>query len=201
MKKVLILIVSLLFFIPSVSAKEKVTISVFYSESCIHCKRLHTYLDELENDENYNKMFKVDYYEIHDNSSSVLFDKVLAYFKKTSSGVPFYVIGEKYEVGFPDPETMKDEYEKQDKKIKELIEKAYKNNQKDIVKKLNEGKIQVTTTVKETIPLVEDNTIFEESNKKPIFNKYILIGIIPAVLIIATILIVFKGKKEVHHEN
>ena len=121
MKKVLILIISLLVFIPNVYAKEKTTVSVFYSESCIHCKHLHTYLDELENDETYNKMFKVDYYEIHDSTNSSLFDKVLAYFKKSSSGVPFYVIGDKYEVGFPNPETMQEQYEKQDKKIKELI--------------------------------------------------------------------------------
>ena len=202
MKKVLILIVSLLVFIPSVYAKEKVTISVFYSSSCIHCKHLHEYLDELESDEKYSKMFKVDYYEIHDSTNSNLFDKTLAYFKKSSSGVPFYVIGEKYEVGFPNPETMKEEYEKQDKKIKELIEKAYKNNQKDVVKAIKDEKIQVTTTVKETIPLVEENNkLFEESNKKPFFKKYLLVGIIPTLLVIAVILIVFKNKKEVKHEE
>jgi len=201
MKKVLILIVSLLVFIPNVYAKEKTTVSVFYSESCIHCKHLHTYLDELEKDETYNKMFKVDYYEIHDSTNSNLFDKVLAYFKKSSSGVPFYVIGDKYEVGFPNPETMKEQYEKQDKKIKELIEKAYKNNQKNIVKEIDEGKVKVTTTVKETIPLIEENNMLVESNKKPFFNKYMLIGIIPAVIIIAVVLIVFKRKKEVKHEE
>jgi len=201
MKKVLILIVSLLVFIPNVYAKEKTTVSVFYSESCIHCKHLHTYLDELEKDETYNKMFKVDYYEIHDSTNSSLFDKVLAYFKKSSSGVPFYVIGDKYEVGFPNPETMKEQYEKQDKKIKELIEKAYKNNQKNIVKEIDEGKVKVTTTVKETIPLIEENNMLVESNKKPFFNKYMLIGIIPAVIIIAVVLIVFKRKKEVKHEE
>ena len=201
MKKVLILIISLLVFIPSVYAKEKTTVSVFYSESCIHCKHLHAYLDELEKDETYNKMFKVDYYEIHDSTNSSLFDKVLAYFKKSSSGVPFYVIGDKYEVGFPNPETMQEQYEKQDKKIKELIEKAYKNNQKNIVKEIDEGKVKVTTTVKETIPLVEENNVLVESNKKPFFNKYMLIGIIPAVIIIAGILIVFKRKKEVKHEE
>ena len=201
MKKVLILIISLLVFIPNVYAKEKTTVSVFYSESCIHCKHLHTYLDELENDETYNKMFKVDYYEIHDSTNSSLFDKVLAYFKKSSSGVPFYVIGDKYEVGFPNPETMQEQYEKQDKKIKELIEKAYKNNQKNIVKEIDEGKVKVTTTVKETIPLVEENNVLVESNKKPFFNKYMLIGIIPAVIIIAAVLIVFKRKKEVKHEE
>lgn len=201
MKKVLILIISLLVFIPNVYAKEKTTVSVFYSESCIHCKHLHTYLDELEKDETYNKMFKVDYYEIHDSTNSSLFDKVLAYFKKSSSGVPFYVIGDKYEVGFPNPETMQEQYEKQDKKIKELIEKAYKNNQKNIVKEIDEGKVKVTTTVKETIPLVEENNVLVESNKKPFFNKYMLIGIIPAVIIIAAVLIVFKRKKEVKHEE
>ncbi|MCR5483475.1 MAG: hypothetical protein K6E99_03645 [Bacilli bacterium] len=201
MKKVLILIISLLVFIPNVYAKEKTTVSVFYSESCIHCKHLHTYLDELEKDETYNKMFKVDYYEIHDSTNSSLFDKVLAYFKKSSSGVPFYVIGDKYEVGFPNSETMQEQYEKQDKKIKELIEKAYKNNQMNIVKEIDEGKVKVTTTVKETLPLVEENNVLVESNKKPFFNKYMLIGIIPAVLIIAAVLIVFKLKKEVKHEE
>ena len=201
MKKILIIIASLLVFIPSVYAKEKTTISVFYSSSCIHCKHLHEYLDELEKDENYNKMFKVDYYEINDNNNAKIFDKTLAYFKKSSSGVPFYVIGDEYEVGFPNPETMKDEYEKKDKLIKELIEKAYKNNKKNIVEDIKEEKIKVTTTVKETIPLVEENKTFEESNKKPIFNKNMLFGIIPGVILIIVILITFKNKKEVNHEE
>ena len=201
MKKILILIVSLLVFIPSVYAKEKTTVSVFYSSSCVHCTHLHEYLDKLESDEKYSKMFKVDYYEIHENNNYEIFNKTLAYFNKSTSGVPFYVIGDKYEVGFPNPETMTEQYEKQDKKIKELIEKAYKNNQKNIVKEIKEGKIEVTTTVKETIPLVEENNAFEESNKKPFFNKYMLIGIIPAILIIFIILIVHRNKKEVKHEE
>jgi hypothetical protein len=96
---------------------------------------------------------------------------------------------------------MKDEYEKQDKKIKELISKADKNNQKNIVKDIKDEKIKVTTTVKETIPLVEENNTYNEANKKPLIGKYMLIGIIPAILIIATILIVFKKKKEVKNED
>ena len=50
-------------------------------------------------------------------------------------------------------------------------------------------------------PLVEENKTFKESNKKPIFNKNMLFGIIPGVILIIVILITFKNKKEVNHEE
>jgi thiol-disulfide isomerase/thioredoxin len=197
MKKLLLIIIALFVLIPSVYAKEKVTISVFYSDSCIHCKHLHEYLDELSKDSKYGKMFNIDYYEIHDKSNSEIFNKTIAYFKKTSTGVPFYVIGDTYEIGFPNPETMQEEYEKQDLEIKKQIEKSYQNNSKNIVKDIKEGKVKVTTTEKQTIPLVqEDRENLEKSNKK-VNNNYIYLGVIPVLLIVIIIYAIIAKKKEV----
>ena len=63
-------------------------------------------------------MINIDYYEVNEKENSEIFNKVLAYFKRQSSGVPFYVIGSKYEVGFPNPETMEKNIKKQMKRLK-----------------------------------------------------------------------------------
>ena len=96
-------------------------------------------------------MINIDYYEVNEKENSEIFNKVLAYFKRQSSGVPFYVIGSKYEVGFPNPETMEKEYNETDAKIKKLIEEEYKDNKKtNIVKDIINEKVKVTTTEKST---------------------------------------------------
>lgn len=198
MKKVLLFLSLFLIFIPNVFAKEKVTISVFYSKTCIHCTHLHEYLDNLEKDLKYGEMINIDYYEVNEKENSEIFNKVLAYFKRQSSGVPFYVIGSKYEVGFPNPETMEKEYKETDEKIKKLIDEEYKNNKKtSIVKDIIDEKVKVTTTEKSTLPLVEENNNFiEPANQKHNTIKYILyIGIPSAIILIVYIFI--RKKKEV----
>ena len=197
MKKVLLFLSLFLIFIPNVFAKEKVTISVFYSKTCIHCTHLHEYLDNLEQDSKYGEMINIDYYEVNEKENSEIFNKVLAYFKRQSSGVPFYVIGSKYEVGFPNPETMEKEYKETDTKIKKLIDEEYKNNKKtNIVKDIINEKVKVTTTEKSTLPLVEENSNFiEPANQKHNTFKYIIyIGIPSAIILIVYILI--RKKKE-----
>ena len=197
MKKVLLFLSLFLIFIPNVFAKEKVTISVFYSKTCIHCTHLHEYLDNLEQDSKYGEMINIDYYEVNEKENSEIFNKVLAYFKRQSSGVPFYVIGSKYEVGFPNPETMEKEYNETDAKIKKLIEEEYKNNKKtNIVKDIINEKVKVTTTEKSTLPLVEDDTkIIEPANEKTKSKKLILYMGIPSTIIVLIVIILTRRKE------
>lgn len=197
MKKVLLFLSLFLIFIPNVFAKEKVTISVFYSKTCIHCTHLHEYLDNLEKDSKYGEMINIDYYEVNEKENSEIFNKVLAYFKRQSSGVPFYVIGSKYEVGFPNPETMEKEYKETDVKIKKLIDEEYKNNKKtNIVKDVINEKVKVTTTEKSTLPLVEENNNFiEPANQKYNTFKYIIYIGIPSAIILIVFLLIRKKKE------
>lgn len=197
MKKILLFLSLFLIFIPSVFAKEKVTISVFYSKTCIHCQHLHEYLDELEKDSKYGKMISIDYYEVSEKENSEIFNKVLSYFKRESSGVPFYVIGSKYEVGFPNPETMEKEYKNTDSKIKKIIEEEYNSNKNNnIVKKIINEKIKVTTTEKSTLPLVEDDTkIIEPANEKTKSQKLILYMGIPSTIIVLIVIILTRRKE------
>lgn len=197
MKKILFIIVSLFILIPTVSAKEKAVISVFYSDSCVHCKHLHQYLDELSEDSKYNEMFTIDYYEINDSENRELFRKVATYFN-ISMGVPVYIIGKDVEQGFPniesDNEQVQESIRKKDKTIKSRIEKAYENQTKNYVNDIKTGKIKVTTTEKTTeAQVLETNEDLQAQVDKNNNKNYLIIGIISIILIL--IAIIFYNKK------
>ena len=201
MKKVLLIIISLLVFIPTVSAKDKVTISVFYSESCIHCKHLHSYLDDLSKDSKYGSMIKIDYYEINKTKNQELFRKVAAYYH-ISTGVPVYIVGEDLEQGFPniesDSEQVQESIRKKDELLKSRIEYAYENHPRDIVNEIKTGKIEVTTTEKRTVPLTsEDREELAARVDKSEEKNYLLYGIFVPVVLILFVILLFSRKKEV----
>ena len=79
-----------------------INVYVFYSSTCPHCKDLHAYLDELKNDKDVRDKFNIVDYEVSTAENIDLMNKVSDYFKANITGVPFYVIGDKYFEGYSD---------------------------------------------------------------------------------------------------
>ena len=129
MKKILLFIISLLLVVPfiNVKADRAIKVYVFYGDGCGYCAALHSYLDNLELDPEYNYMFDVEYLEVWSNSTnSAILTDVGNYFNERIDGVPFYVIGEEYFSGFS--------VEGSSAGIKQAIKDAYNDsNYKDVV--------------------------------------------------------------------
>lgn len=127
MKKILVLIISLFFFIPiSVIAlnkdyedvtanivnekieENKINIYLFYSYTCPHCHDEIEYFKELE--KKYENKINIYKYEVLKNKdNAVLMKTTKNLFDVSSTGVPFTVIGKEYILGFS--ETTKDQIE------------------------------------------------------------------------------------------
>ena len=127
MKKILVFIISLFFFIPvSVMAlnkdyqdvtanivnekveENKINIYLFYSYTCPHCHDEIEYFKELE--KKYENKINIYKYEVLKNKdNAVLMKTTKNLFDVSSTGVPFTVIGKEYILGFS--ETTKDQIE------------------------------------------------------------------------------------------
>lgn len=127
MKKILVLIISLFFFIPiSVMAlnkdyedvtanivnekveENKINIYLFFSYTCPHCHDEIEYFKELE--KKYENKINIYKYEVLKNKdNAVLMKTTKNLFDVSSTGVPFTVIGKEYILGFS--ETTKDQIE------------------------------------------------------------------------------------------
>ena len=126
MKKILVLIVSIIFLIPfnvfalnkdyeDVTAnivgekieKNKINIYLFYSYTCPHCHDEIEYFKELE--EKYKDKINIYKYEVMKNKDNLtMMNASKDLFEVTSTGVPFTVIGKEYILGFS--ESTKDEF-------------------------------------------------------------------------------------------
>ena len=130
MKKLKLLILTILLLLPiSISAKEKVNLYLFHSETCMHCQAEIKYLKELEKE--YDNL-KVHLYEVDshkDNAEKII--KVKDKLKIDSPNVPFTVIGKYYYIGFSD--SIGDG-------IKELVEKYTNEPETNMVKPILEDK-------------------------------------------------------------
>lgn len=127
MKKILVFIISLFFFIPiSVMAlnkdyedvtanivnekveENKINIYLFFSYTCPHCHDEIEYFKELE--KKYENKINIYKYEVLKNKdNAVLMKTTKNLFDVSSTGVPFTVIGKEYILGFS--ETTKDQIE------------------------------------------------------------------------------------------
>lgn len=77
----------------------KVTVYLFYSSSCVHCKAENAFLDDLE--DHYGDTIDIKRYEVTQNATNNNYLKLVKErVGSTSSGVPFTVIGEKYYIGY-----------------------------------------------------------------------------------------------------
>ena len=104
----------------------KVDIFVFYGEGCPHCEHLFEYLSRLGNDPEYMYKFTIIKYNVWGNKDNLdLLYKAQDHFGlEHSKGVPFFIIGNNYYLGFGDPDNMS---ESTDKEFKEAIKNAYNN--------------------------------------------------------------------------
>lgn len=130
MKKLKFLILTILLLLPiSISAKEKVNLYLFHSETCMHCQAEIEYLNNLEKE--YDNL-KVHLYEVDshkDNAKTMI--KVKEKLGIDSPNVPFTVIGNYYYIGFSD--SIGDG-------IKELVEKYSNEKETNMVKPILEDK-------------------------------------------------------------
>ncbi len=196
---IFILIVLLLALPLFVEAKE-VNLYVFYGEGCPHCRDLETYLDELSNDNNYKDKFKVVKYEIwHNIENKNLMNSVSSYLNANATGVPFYIIGDFYKVGFPNPastdEKVIEAVNQRKEEIKSNIDKSYEaaNSEtptyEDIVAEIANGTITVTTSKTTTSEQTESTTTSftktdNEKKNQALKNILTIAGAIVAVIAI-----------------
>lgn len=124
MKKIYLLITTILLLLPiKISAKEKVDLYLFHSETCSHCQAEIKYLEELK--EEYDNL-KIHLYEINNDKKNVeLMVEIKKKYNIESPNVPFTIIGNYYYIGFGDG--IKDG-------IKELVDKYSSEKQINIVK-------------------------------------------------------------------
>ena len=126
MKKIWIILISILFLIPTNTfalnkdyedvvsnivgekiEENKVNIYLFYSYTCPHCHDEIEYFKQLEN--KYKDKINIYKYEvIKDKNNLKMMNTTKELFQVSSTGVPFTVIGKEYILGFN--ETTKDEF-------------------------------------------------------------------------------------------
>ena len=150
MKLLLVLLLAIVPFVgvdakkntTTTAKKEPIKLYVFYGETCPHCASLNEYLETLEKDATINYMFEVVKLEVwYNETNAEIMDKVGAYFKYDITGVPFYVIGEKYFSGFG---------ENSKNVIVSTIKENYgSKDYKDIVSQVADGKIKVDSQTEE----------------------------------------------------
>ena len=142
MKKIWIILISILFLIPTNTfalnkdyedvvsnivgekiEENKVNIYLFYSYTCPHCHDEIEYFKQLEN--KYKDKINIYKYEvIKDKNNLKMMNATKELFQVSSTGVPFTVIGKEYILGFN--ETTKDEFTSIIENY--LEEKANENN-------------------------------------------------------------------------
>lgn len=139
--KLLMLITLILLTLPiiNVEAATRVNVYVFYGDGCSFCHKLLDYLEDLEDDNNYNYMFETKKYEVWNNKSNkAIMKQVEDHFRVDRGAVPFYVIGDEYFYGF--------DLEESPDIIKSKIKYMYENNAEDVVSKYLNTKTTTTIT-------------------------------------------------------
>ncbi|MDO4962537.1 MAG: hypothetical protein Q4E75_00315 [bacterium] len=92
MKKFLFWLILMFLFMPCILAKN-VTVNIFHSNSCPHCKSELEFLDNLD-------FVDVKKYEV--STYSKLYDKVVDKLNINTSSVPVTIIGTDYKIGYSD---------------------------------------------------------------------------------------------------
>ena len=191
MKKVLILLMLTILFPLNTKALEKVTLHLFYSETCPHCHSEIEYLNEIESE--YENL-EIILYERNEHSD--LLKDVRDNLKIDNSYVPLTVVGSDYLIGFND-ETKN--------QIIDMIESYQEEKHCDMVndldnkdcKKINDG-IYSESEIK-NIPILGNVNVKETS----LFLVAMVIGFVDGfnpcamwvLIFIISLLIDMKDKK------
>ena len=124
-KKILLLLVLCILFVPSVHADTEdnlVNVYLFYSDTCPHCASEKKMLDELKEDYDNIRIYK---YEVNTGDNADLLFDVAEMFDTEVTGVPFTVIADKIYKGF--------NYDNYKSNFLATIEYSSKNGYKDVV--------------------------------------------------------------------
>lgn len=106
-------------------------IYLFRGKGCGFCRAFITYLNSLTTDEEYGKKFKVVSFEVwNDAQNNALMKEVANKTGEAAGGVPYIIIGEKVFPGY---------IADWNEDIKKAIDKEYKNNKNDVMKKMQKG--------------------------------------------------------------
>ena len=164
-----LLVAAIVLLFPFVaSAKEKINVYMFRGEGCPHCEEALEFFDELKEDEEFGKLYKLVTYEVwyNEDNQSVMKDVADALGEEVS-GVPYIVIGSKTFAGYASS---------MDDRIKDAIKAAYEDEDyKDVVAEVKNG------------------TYVAEKYKFPV----VPVAIVAGVVILAVIgMVIFTGEKD-----
>ncbi|MBP3461408.1 MAG: hypothetical protein J6K21_03255 [Bacilli bacterium] len=155
-KKILLLFVITLLFIPNVKAKDnEVKLHLFYSSTCPHCAKEKEYLKTIEKKYKNLKIYK---YEVSEEENSELFELVNTSLNDNNKYVPYTIIGTNSLVGFND-------YTKE--QIEKYIKECTKYECMDLVGELKQTNKPLIEEVKEANKKIEEHKkIDNEENKE-----------------------------------
>ena len=184
---------------PAKEAPGKVTMYVFYGDGCPHCSELEEYIkNTLRNDESVKGKFEVVYYEVwnvledgktpddHPQNKELLSAVSTKLTGKAATGVPFYVIGEKYFSGYG--ETFNSEI------VNTILTQAANPEYKDVVAEAING---MTTKPEVSNPELGDES---EANEKS--NKTDVVGlVILGVTVVVVLAIIFTRHTDEEDEE
>ena len=111
---------------------DQITIYMFRGKGCGYCKKFLTYINSIVDD--YGKYFKVQTYEVwYDKDNAELMKEVAGFLNESAEGVPFVIIGDKTFNGYT---------ESYNEDIKDAIKKLYdtkKEDRYDVMKEYKNG--------------------------------------------------------------
>jgi len=179
MKKLLVLILSCLIFIPNKVLAEEVHIYLFHSRTCGICDNEIRFLDNIDNDN-----VKIHKFEISGNIENYnTMQKIKELYNISREGVPFTVVGDTAILGFSDAYA---------NKINRLISKYEKTDYYDRTG-VQLGLYQDTEIIEIESGIVEeDNEKLEEKDENNFF--WIYFGISVLVLLVINYGYLYKKK-------
>lgn len=149
--------------------KSPVKVYEFYGSTCGYCASLNEWFDSIEEEYgDYFDLVKLEVWENTDNSS--LMDSVANTLGITVTGIPFVVIGENYSTGF-DSATTPDT-------ILGYIMSEYEKDDSE--------RVDIVNAVGDIVTSSEEET----------GDSGIIIGVVFAVIVVGTIVLVIKARKE-----
>ena len=111
---------------------DQITIYMFRGKGCGYCKKFLTYINSIVDE--YGKYFKVQTYEVwYDKDNAELMKEVAGFLNESAEGVPFVIIGDKTFNGYT---------ESYNEDIKDAIKKLYdtkKEDRYDVMKEYKNG--------------------------------------------------------------
>lgn len=134
MKKIimsLVLIICLFAFTVNIKAEKEITVHLFYSQTCPHCKNEKEFLGKLIKKKS---NLKIELYEINEEENLILYNKLRQLFDIEKPSIPLTIIGTVHYIGYNGDIGSS---------IKNAINYYEKNQYSDLIKEIKENKFEV----------------------------------------------------------